>query len=395
MEEYSYTIHERWKCIMEGPRAAKREELDQVIGLINSVFRTGAGMDPTMGEEFPLLLSQYNMDNMRIMLDNEMPVASVNYYPNTILVEGSAINVASIGAVCTHPDYRGKGLSTTLLEDVENKAGNEGVDLLLVSGSLNIYIKRGCVKVCDYYKSTIAPSERVDDSFEVIEYDKSMLQTMISIYSKESTRFYRNYNEFELFLQGATTPWGDYTYKTYLIKNESEVCAYIVLRVIKGEEVRGEVVEYAGCREAVLSSLQRIIQINSLSRCDVYSPAGDLLNTYCKKHNIKTELKNLDHTIKILNFVSLMNKLRNYFAQYVPSEIVNVLNFGTEAGKYTFSIGEERVEIGDLDMLTRIMLSSKRNILYEEILSGKPLLTKFFNSVFPLPFPYPGGLNYI
>ncbi|WP_131066447.1 GNAT family N-acetyltransferase, partial [Clostridioides difficile] len=61
------------------PRSAKLEEFDKVIELINYVFRISRNHKPTMMEEFPLLLSKNNIENMIIISEDDKVVSDVNY----------------------------------------------------------------------------------------------------------------------------------------------------------------------------------------------------------------------------------------------------------------------------------------------------------------------------
>jgi len=61
---------------MEGPRAAKSNELFQVIQLINNVFRVSENFPSTMDKEFPLLLCEDNIDNIRIVVDKDIRTKS-------------------------------------------------------------------------------------------------------------------------------------------------------------------------------------------------------------------------------------------------------------------------------------------------------------------------------
>ena len=56
---------------------------------------------------------------------------------------GVIIDVGSLGSVCTHPDYRGRGLAGSLLAHVENELRAQGVDLLYVSGGRSLYLRGG------------------------------------------------------------------------------------------------------------------------------------------------------------------------------------------------------------------------------------------------------------
>lgn len=72
---------------MEGPRACKKEEFKDAINLINQIFRISQGHSPTMAEEFPHLLNEGNLENMRVIGEDGKVVSIVNYYITTVLIE--------------------------------------------------------------------------------------------------------------------------------------------------------------------------------------------------------------------------------------------------------------------------------------------------------------------
>ena len=74
-----------------------------------------------MKEWFPLIFNRNNLDNMRVMADGDRLVAHVGIYQSGISIYGDRLQTGSIGAVCTHPDYRGKGLATVLFADALKK----------------------------------------------------------------------------------------------------------------------------------------------------------------------------------------------------------------------------------------------------------------------------------
>ncbi len=80
------------------PKSAKIEEFEEVIKLINKVFRISNGYNPTMQQEFPLLLNKNNIDNMIVIKENENIVSDVNYLIQDVLIQGVKLKVASIGS---------------------------------------------------------------------------------------------------------------------------------------------------------------------------------------------------------------------------------------------------------------------------------------------------------
>ncbi len=378
---------------MEGPRACKKEELDKVIALINKTFRAPNGYDDTMGEEFNLMLSETNLNNMRIILEDGVPVANVNFYKSTILIENIPIKAASVGAVCSDVNSRGKGYSSVILDDCERLMKEESIRVMLVSGTRGLYLRRGCTIVGKCYEFIIPPSEESQVNIELLEYEDNLLETLTKLYSKESTRYYRTYEEFTRLLKGATTAWGNYTYRTYVVKASNNYSAYIVLRIINDKEGKwGSVVEAAGDRHIVYEALKEAIKLNSLKHIQYYCTLNDDSARILKEAKNEIRECNLLGTIKILDFKGLMTDLMPYFSQHVNRDIIENIRFYEEDSKYIISIKNERLEIDNIQDLTKLIFGCKENTATD--IDNKQLISEFVSKVFPLPFVWPGNLNY-
>lgn len=373
---------------MQGPRAARKEEFKDVIALINKVFRHSGGHNPTMQQEFPLLLNENNIDNMRIIVEDGKPAADVNFLKEDILIEGSKIKAASIGAVCTDPDYRGRGYASLVLDDVEKKMRRDGVDIVLISGDRTLYTRRKCCKVRNFYEC-IVNSEK-NNNVEIIEYNKEFLDEMVHLYNRQSTRYYRSYGEFEILLEAATIPWGAFTYKKYVLLKNGEFEGYIVLRIIDGEVKYGQVIEALGEKNLVHSALSKLASELELDHIKVYC---DLKDNFARLFNSDNKkIAYMEGTVKIINFVSFTENLGDYFRQYVSKEILDNIEIMESDNKYLFKINNELLEIDDLEILTRLIFEGNGEKLVS--LEDKPLLESFIKNVFPIPFVWPANLNY-
>ena len=377
---------------MEGPRACKMEEFETLLELINKTFRAQSGYKPTMAEEFPLLLNKENINNIRTILIEDKPVAAVNFYKSTILIEGIPISAASVGGVCTDVDNQGKGYSTILLDDAEQLMREYIVDIVLVSGDRSLYLRRGCCKAGSCFEFVINPDKEKSQEIELVDFKDEYLRIMAEIYNREPTRYYRSLYEFKMLLKGATIPWGNYTYKVYLLKSRGLVHGYVVLRIIDDDPDWGYLIEFSGDREIVYRALTDIALQNSLNYIKVKCTSNDSMSYIIKREKIKYDEINLYGTMKILNFVSFMNKLMPYFRQYVDREIADNIIFGEEGGRYMFELGDEVLKICDDDTLVKLVFGDKSGkTLYP---CNKPMIDSFISSVFPIPFVWAGNLNF-
>lgn len=384
---------------MEGPRAARICELQMVIDLINLIFRINNNMAPTMEEEFPLLLCKDNIDNIRVIVDNGKPVSDINYYKTNIHIEGSIIKAASIGAVCTHPDCRGRNLATSILDDVEERLKDDGIDIMLVSGDRGLYLRRGCTIVGGFVRSTLNNFENNFFKGKLVEYDKKYLPVMARIYSQESTRFHRSLYEFENILRGSTVSWSKYTYKIYLISNNGRMTGYIIVQCRDGKTRTGSLIEYAGDRKDICSALMSASKTLDLSEMAVYASKYDPINAMLEEMGAKVENFHQQGTVKIINYTSFMDRLRPYFAQYLPHDIDEALRFSEDRDTYKINVLGEEIAIEGQNALNYIIFGeTEEGKIGDELvkaINNKPHVKQFIDSVFPLPFPWTANLNYI
>jgi len=100
---------------MDGPRACREDELNEVISLINSVFR--AGTDQDIRTDYPLVFNQAGLEYMRIIRVDGRIVAHVPVSPREVRAEGDGFTIGIISPTVTHPDYRHRGYATACLRD--------------------------------------------------------------------------------------------------------------------------------------------------------------------------------------------------------------------------------------------------------------------------------------
>ncbi len=378
---------------MEGPRACRKDELNGVLELINNCFRTSVGLKPTMGEEFPLLLGEDNLNNIRIILEDNKVVADVNFYPSEIMIEGFPIKAASIGAVCTDETARNKGYSSRILDDIEEIFKSKSIPLMLVSGTRGLYLRRGCCITGIGYKYRIEDMHTYYDDIllKIINFDN--IYPMLKIYNRENTRFYRKAQEFKGLLKGATTPWGNFNYKIFLVGSECGKEAYVILRIIDDKKERyGEIVEFAGDRSLVIKACYNLIKDEKLSHIIFYSTDKDHIMDAANEFSIIKEKISLPGTIKIVDFISFMEQLKPYYSQYLDEKVLDKFVFEQHHGKYLFKYGNEVLEIDDMQTLTDIIFGSNKelNLKYDHCKCIKDILEK----IFPIPFIWPDNINF-
>ncbi len=118
-------------------------------------------------------------DRVLAVFDEEKPVSALYMLESEILVNEKAYSSYYIYAVCTHPDYRGKGLMKDLFEELFKVAECRGIDYLFLVPEkeylFGIYEKLGFENGFSYSEKTLFKKDFCDINpikTELITYEK-------------------------------------------------------------------------------------------------------------------------------------------------------------------------------------------------------------------------------
>ena len=100
---------------MEGPRACRLSEFDEIVTLINQVFRSGSDQD--VRTDYPLIFHPSRMEHMRVVKVDGKIVSHVPVGPRQVIAHDDSFVMGIIGGTVTHPDYRRQGHATLCLRD--------------------------------------------------------------------------------------------------------------------------------------------------------------------------------------------------------------------------------------------------------------------------------------
>lgn len=383
---------------MQELRGTSKEEYESVIGLINQVFRIGKNFAPTMHLEYPLLLSRENAENMRVILEDGLPVSTVSYHISDIIIEGASLKAASVGSVCTHPDYRGRNYASLLMDDAEARMMRDGVDIMLVSGDLNLYKRRGCTSVGGFRRAVLRPVQRKDD-ISLVELNGENMTEAARMYHMEPVRFLRSYDQFVRLQESVEAHRNIYDYKSFMVMRKGKAAAYFIAKMTVGTDA-AVIREFAGDRRTVLNGVYKFMVMQGLEQCTLAFPQQDMMNLLLEEDGLTVEGQDQQGTIKIMNFASLMNSLKPYLRQYLPDETVGRLEFAEPGGKYVISFEDESLVIEGRDLLGQLLFGQTAqgglmDCFIQRELADKPKLLSILKTVFPVPLPWTENLNFV
>ena len=113
-------------------RAANETELEEIAELQHLVFRPN---EPDAAQRYLSYTTDdptYTVNHSRVIHEDGRIVAHLRIWDRTLRVRGADLLAAGIGSLCTHPDFRGRGLAQALMRDSERHFFEAGYDLGLL-----------------------------------------------------------------------------------------------------------------------------------------------------------------------------------------------------------------------------------------------------------------------
>lgn len=390
---------------MDGiPRAARPEDLPQLRRLATEVFMPGRTV--TMGDLFPSLWCDENATNIRIVEENGSAVSQIGLWPSEIIICGHRIPSASMGAVCTREESRGKGYATALLMDSFRWCDELGIDLITISGGRGLYKTNECRSVGEVYKYTLNQQDTANIA-DIVRYRKAALADLPiirHIYAAEPVRFSRTALDFERFFSAQTVAGvNDRALEVRILSVGGCDVAYLAFGLPTQPGDASVCYEYAGDRAAIASGIYEFLATsevdgNNLCRVDIVIPSWDkaLVGVLSAAGSRPHVTEPHAGTVFITNPVRLFGRLARYFRERVDDVCAAQLASPTATsdgrGLRLRVAGQAvsfttRSEVIDLVFGTPEM-AAKVASLPDEL--AYPLM-----KVFPLSFPNPECLNFI
>jgi GNAT superfamily N-acetyltransferase len=367
----------------QGPRLVRREELDDLGDLVALSF--GGVVRPRRGRRNRWW--QGRTGSYVIARDGK-PVSHIRVVYNVLSLNGCRLKIASIGGVCTHPDYRGQGIASSLLDHCVEVAANAGASLLLISGERGLYRRALAVEAGPIYEAQVRPgsasvSTPAACARPAVPEDWA---ACARLYQSEPVRFVRSANFFSRAFAGHGGRAG------WVVECGEEVAAYVLLSRPWGtpaDHPRRLVREYAGSRSALLEGLPSLFEASGFQQITLRAPTWDRELAYLlDRAGVALKPTTIhEHTLRLLDLPRLMRRLRAYTAERLRRADVRRLTFEQEGSRCAFAFAGEKLEL-DLMRACALVLGGPEAPQVEGDLG------RLFRSLFPLPFPLP-GLNYV
>jgi len=367
-----------------GPRGCMTSEIETVAGLCNLVFRSTTG---DMQREYPLLFHPDNSSRLRTVWENGQVICHAGYVNRDAWILGMPLCTASVGAVCTHPDHRGKGHAGRVMADVEESARAEGCDILLVSGSRSLYQRMGCVPAGRFNTYRLKPPQ-IDPPGLIRHAVPEDAHALVRLHQTQPVRFERSVDDWLLMLGSGMLM--NTRADTWVVERDGEIVAYLGVQRA-GNDGIARVREYAGSRTAVWSALGKAAA--GASEIEVTQMPGDYdLEVLAGETATRSE-RAFPGTIKILKPGAFFEKAQALLFERVGEEIANDLTLSTSDAEesVTFDWRRQYLDV-EINRLAALVFGPPPG------LPGIPMpedpLGSILRSLFPFPLLW-YGYNYI
>ena len=372
---------------MEGPRGLRPEELHSLRELTGVVFR------PTLVDEYPQLFHEGNFENLRVCVDAGRCVSQVGMTTRRASFFGCSVQVGCIGAVATHPEYRGQGLASRCFDDAVQKAFTDGTDLLLVSGNRALYRRAGCLHAPCGETFTLTAEDAppsANPAVTIAAMTEADLPLVREWYRREPVRFLRPAEDYDrAFACGVVM---NRPSQFLVVRENGDVRGYLIVGQRDGE-ARARVAEFAGDRHALLAALPAVLQHANASALGWQVPGHDvLLRALCGDAGLSGTPATSPGTIKVINFPQLMERLRPRWEELLGTERAARLSFSQQNDAFVVRYGNDELA-WDRDTMTRLLLGVPDGEQPPKIEASREL-TEALATILPLPCLW-YGLNYV
>jgi len=372
---------------MDGPRGLRPEELSSLRELTGVVFR------PALVDEYPQLFHEGNFDNLRVCVDEGRCVSHVGMTTRRATFFGCPVQVGCIGAVATHPDYRGQGLASRCFDDAVQKAFADGTDLLLVSGDRALYRRAGCLRApCGetFTLSTEDGRTLPGISVTVETMTNADLPLIRECYRREPVRFLRPAEDYDRAFACGVVMNRPSEFLT--IRANGDVRGYLIVGQRDGE-ARTRIAEFAGDRHALLAALPGVLRHPTVGALGWQIPGHDVLfRALCINLGLTGTPATFPGTIKVTNFPQLMERLRPRWEELLGTKRAARLSFSQQNDAFVVRYGDDELA-WDRDTMTRLLLG----VPYGEEppkIETSDVLAEALAAILPLPCLW-YGLNYV
>jgi GNAT superfamily N-acetyltransferase len=369
----------------EGPRPARIEERDELIEMINVVFRISAGRAPTIATDWAHVYSPANLENVLVVTARGKVVASTGVWMSEVVLSDARLRVGGINCVGTLPEYRRHGLAGQLVRAANARMRELGCHVgLLHTGIANWYRRIGWELAgsartyrVDRGNSWLLP--QLPDASQcrfVEDGEAGVIAAVIRLYNQENLGATRTIESFRQLRDAKKQPQ---IFVAEPVQSGGVPSAYLLLK-------ENNILEWAGSAEAVAGLVRACFEAlddPNVSTSQRTNDAGSValqslnLTTPGWQHPLVDRLDRLGIPFRgdylgMIHLVDPQAVLNAFGYSLVQVEAAGETAGSAEGEKFIVTVGDASLHL-NRNQLTKLFFGPER-------------VSDFGGELFPLPF---------
>ncbi|MDQ2732547.1 MAG: GNAT family N-acetyltransferase [Armatimonadota bacterium] len=323
----------------DGPRSVQPAEFDSLMDLVDTVFK--GGQPGTMLAEYPHLFNADNVQNLHVIAEDGKIVSHVGTTIQNAVFLGCSLRVGNVGAVSTHPDYRGRGYAGGCFQHACSEAHAQGVDLMLISGDRRLYRDAGCRPVGLDKEFTITRSaagalntSAGSEAISVERFSQEHLPAIRRLYENEPVRYLRPLEEWQMVIREEKTT--QHNSRLWVVRRNGNIAAYAGMYPPRQNRT-AVIEEFAGDRSALIGGLYELMNLNELDALDIHVQSYDLALLSFLGSLGKGRAVPASGTQLLINFPQMMGRLRPLMEERIGTAEASKLSFTADNDQYVFA----------------------------------------------------------
>ena len=325
------------------PRAPLNTELPDVITFLDSHMRKDQAW--SVRDEYPLAFNAQNLNNIRIIKDDETIVSHAVVKPVLVKTPYAILNVCTIGSVLTDPTKRQQGLSSKVIEDcIEQAMALKGDILVLWTDMFDFYKNFGFemagTEISLIINAGFTPTKRRSD-LKIVNSPKVDAAALLRLYNLHSVTSHRTPEDIKKCLQIPNA-------RVYTAWNKNgQMEAYAIEG--KGVDLQGYIHEWGGNTSALMELFKHIQTTQNREIVVITPPQCKNLIRQCTDGGAQ-QFEGILAMIKILDKSSLAKKAQRMARRMGMKDFAievhnDILYFGTSEEVYKTDSEADMVQL--------------------------------------------------
>jgi len=326
----------------DGPRTPTQEEVESVIHVLYSVFFQAQGAPEYVAGacKWPMALRPGAREETLAMFYEGRAVSVIQRLERDFIVHGCKLRLGYVGSVSTLPEFRNRGLASTILAATMQRFRENGVDFVCISGDRPMYRRAGARPTGGVLRFMASKGEMVNaiGSAPPVSLRKASVEDaplLSRLYEQEALRFVRPLSDYEVVLRYEHCAGQKCEFM--VIEHDGEPAGYLLMTSLQERNGRKwvRVFEFAADRLILLAAL-RELALSLPDDAEVWIDVwcGDMLSRMLSSLKLSCSEVRRSGTYVVVDFVSTMRKLSPYFEGVLPSEFVRSLELNAGRERY-------------------------------------------------------------